>query len=123
VDNIVVVDDDALTRGLISEWLTDAGYRVRQAEHGEAALAILRTEPARLVITDMQMPRLDGAETLAALRRELPSLPVIAMSAGFGSRSGVSPATALALGASRVLAKPIAYQDLLRIVQELLRPV
>ena len=122
MDDIVVVDDDALTRGLISEWLTEAGYRVRQAEHGEAALAILRTEPTRLLITDMQMPRLNGAETLAVVRRELPMLPVIAISAGFGSRSGVSPATALALGASRVLAKPIAYRDLLKIVQELLRP-
>ena len=123
MNDILVVDDDPLTRDLISEWLTEAGYIVRQAEHGEAALAILRAEPARLLITDMQMPRLNGAETLAVLRHELPALPVIAISAAFGSGRGVSPETALALGASRVLAKPIAYHDLLTIVQEVLRTV
>jgi len=121
VNDILVVDDDALTRSLISEWLTQAGYGVRQAEHGEAALAMLRAEPARLLITDMQMPRLNGAETLAVLRRELPALPVIAMSAGFGSKRGASPDVAVRLGARRVLAKPFACQDLLTVVREVLR--
>jgi CheY-like chemotaxis protein len=121
VNDILVVDDDVLTRSLVGEWLAEAGYSVRQAEHGEAALAILRAEPARLLITDMQMPRMNGAETLAAVRRELPALPVIAMSADFGSGRGVSPETALTLGACRVLAKPFTYQDLLTIVQEVLR--
>jgi CheY-like chemotaxis protein len=120
VSDILVVDDDALTRGLVSEWLTDAGYSVRQAEHGEAALAMLRTEPARLLITDMQMPRLNGAQTLAILRRELPAMRVIAMSAQFGSGRGVLPETALELGARRVLAKPFGYRDLLTLVQEVL---
>jgi len=121
VNDILVVDDDALTRGLISEWLAKAGYGVREAEHGEAALAMLRAEPARLLITDMEMPRLSGAETLAVLRRELPTLPVIAMSAGFGSTRSLSAGTALALGARRVLAKPFAFDDLLTAVREALR--
>jgi len=120
VNDILVVDDDALTRSLISDWLTEAGYRVCQAEDGEAALAIIRAEATRLVITDMQMPRLNGAETLAILRRERPSLPVIAMSALFGSGRGVSPETVLMLGACRVLTKPFAYQDLLSVVREVL---
>lgn len=121
MNDILVVDDDVLTRSLISEWLTAAGYGVRQAEHGEAALAMLRAQPASLLITDMQMPRLNGAETLAVVRRELPTLPVIAMSGGFGSERSVSPDTALRLGACRVLAKPFAYRDLLTVVREVLR--
>ncbi len=120
MNDILVVDDDVLTRSLVSEWLTEAGYSVRQAEDGEAALAMLRAESARLLITDMQMPRLSGAETLAVLRRELPGLPVIAMSASFGSRRSLSAGTALTLGACRVLAKPFAYRDLLSVVEELL---
>jgi CheY-like chemotaxis protein len=120
MNDILVVDDDLLTRSLVSEWLTQAGYSVRQAEDGEAALTMLRSEPARLLITDMQMPRLSGAETLAVLRRELPMLPVIAMSASFGSNRNLSAGTALALGACRVLAKPFAYRDLVTAVQEAL---
>ena len=56
MNDILVVDDDVLIRSLVAEWLTQAGYSVRQAEHGVAALAMLRTEPADLLITDMQMP-------------------------------------------------------------------
>lgn len=120
MNDILVVDDDALTRSLISEWLTGAGYSVRQAEDGEAALAMLRAERTRLLITDMQMPRLSGAETLAVLRRELPGLPMIAMSARFGSKRSLSAETALKLGACRVLTKPCAYRDLLSAVEEVL---
>ena len=120
MNDILVVDDDALTRSLIRDWLTDAGYKVREAEDGEAALALVRAEPARLVITDMQMPRLNGAETLSILRRERPSLPVIAMSALFDSGCGVGPETVLMLGARRVLTKPFAYQELLTAVREVL---
>lgn len=121
MNDILVVDDDALTRGLVSDWLVEAGYRVRQAEDGEAALAVLRAEPVRLLITDMHMPRLSGAETLSRVRREMPALPVIAMSANFGSRETPSTGAALALGARQVLAKPFACQDLLSVVREILR--
>ncbi|HXX11782.1 MAG TPA: response regulator [Burkholderiales bacterium] len=121
MSDILVADDDVLTRGLVSDWLVEAGYRVRQVEDGEAALAVLRAHSVRLLITDMQMPRLSGAETLVAVRRELPALPVIAMSAAFGSRQTPSIRTALALGACRVLAKPFACQELLTAVREVLQ--
>jgi CheY-like chemotaxis protein len=120
VNDILVVDDDALTRDLVGEWLTHAGYNVRKAEHGEAAIAMLRAAPARLLITDMQMPRLNGAETLAIVQRELPSIRIIAMSARFGSGRDVLADTALALGASRVLPKPFGHLDLLSLVNEVL---
>ena len=110
-----------LTRELVSDWLEQAGYRVGQVEDGEAALAVLRAEPVRLLITDMQMPRLSGAETLAAVQRELPTVRVIAMSAAFDSRHTPSTSTALTLGACRVLAKPFGRQDLLTAVREVLQ--
>ena len=121
MSDILVADDDVLTRGLVSDWLTEAGYQVRQADDGEAALAVLRARPVRLLITDMQMPRLSGAETLAAVRRDLPALRVIAMSAAFDSRRTPSTTTALALGARRVLSKPFARQELLAAVREVLQ--
>ena len=77
-----MVDDDALMRDLLAEWLGEAGYRVRQAETGVAALQMLRNQPAGLLITDMDMPGRGGAQTLGEARRMLPGLAVIAISGG-----------------------------------------
>jgi CheY-like chemotaxis protein len=118
VNDILVVDDDVLIRSLVAEWLTQAGYSVRQAEHGVAALAMLRSAPACLLITDMHMPCLNGAETLDIVGREFPALPVIAMSGHFGSGLGTTPEMALRQGARKVLAKPFARDDLLGLVRE-----
>jgi CheY-like chemotaxis protein len=115
---VLVVDDDALMRGLLSEWLVEAGYLVRQAENGENALRMLRDRPAGLLITDMDMPGPDGAQTLDEARRILPGLPVIAISGGAreGRQSWV--ATARKLGAAKTLAKPFERLDLLAAVEE-----
>jgi DNA-binding response OmpR family regulator len=119
VSGILVVDDDALIRNLVADWLTEAGYGVRQAQNGTAALASLRAAPARLLITDMHMPSMNGAETLVVLSREFPTLPVIAMSGHFSSGLEFSPQTALKLGARKVLAKPFARNELLAVVRQL----
>src|SRR5712671_1433608 len=77
---ILVVDNDALLRGLLADWLGEAGYEVRVADSGENALRMLRRRPAGLLITDMDMPGGNGARTLDEVRSILPELPVIAMS-------------------------------------------
>jgi CheY-like chemotaxis protein len=116
--DVLVVDDDALMRGLVAEWLIDAGYRVRQAENGTNALQMLRSRPAGLLITDMDMPGRDGAQTLDEARRMLPGLPVIAISGGARDGKQNWAATALKLGAAKALAKPFERQDLLAAVEE-----
>jgi CheY-like chemotaxis protein len=115
---ILVVDDDALMRGLLAEWLSAAGYGVRQAETGTAALQMLRSRPARLLITDMDMPGPDGAQTLGEARRLLPGLAVIAISGGARDGNKGWASTARAQGAARTLAKPFERQDLLAVVEE-----
>lgn len=118
---ILVVDDDALMRGLIAEWLGEAGYRVRQAETGTAALQMLRSRPARLLITDMDMPGRDGAQTLGEARRMLPGLAVIVISGGTRNGRHDWAATARDLGAAKTLAKPFEKQDLLAAVEQTVR--
>jgi CheY-like chemotaxis protein len=115
---VLVVDDDPLMRGLLAEWLSEAGYRVSQAENGTAALQMLRSRPAGLLITDMDMPGRDGAQTLDEARRMLPGLPVIAISGGARDTRQNWAATALKLGAAKALAKPFERQDLLAAVEE-----
>ncbi|HEX4984622.1 MAG TPA: response regulator [Burkholderiales bacterium] len=119
--DILVVDDDALMRDLLTEWLSDAGYRVRQAATGADALRMLRSRAARLLISDMDMPGRDGVQTLSEARQLLPDLAMIAISGGPGAsgrRSWVSAARES--GATRTLAKPFDRDVLLAAVEEVL---
>lgn len=115
---VLIVDDDALMRGMLAEWLSEAGYRVRQAESGSVALQMLRSRPAELLITDMDMPGCDGAQTLEDARRLLPGLPVIAISGGARDGRQNWSATALKRGATKALAKPFERQVLLAAVAD-----
>jgi signal transduction histidine kinase len=76
---ILIVDDDEAVRAL-AEWVVErAGYRVATARDGDEALRLFRADPGayRLVLLDLTMPRVSGAETLAGLRAVRPNVPVI----------------------------------------------
>jgi len=115
---VLVVDDDALMRGMLAEWLAEAGYRVREAENGTKALQMLRIRPADLLISDMDMPGRDGAQTIDEARRMLPGLTVIAISGDARDDRQNWKAKALKLGAAKALAKPFERRDLLAAVKE-----
>lgn len=67
---VLVVDDQAEIRGMTEMVLSGAGYLVRTAEDGLGALRALRTEPFDLVLLDVNMPGMDGWETLRLLRAD-----------------------------------------------------
>lgn len=116
---VLLVDDDALMRGLLAEWLSEAGYRVRHADNGVNALRLLRARRFGLLITDMDMPISDGTQILNEVRCVQPELAVIAISGGDRDRAHSWVATALKLGAAKALAKPIERRELLAAVEEL----
>jgi two-component system chemotaxis sensor kinase CheA len=76
---VLVVDDSAVTRTLEKGILEAAGYQVRVAAGGAAALDLLRREPCDLVVTDVEMPGLDGFSLTARIRADddLRDLPVV----------------------------------------------
>ncbi|MFV8754018.1 hybrid sensor histidine kinase/response regulator [Nannocystaceae bacterium ST9] len=74
---VLVVDDSAIVRELLVELLVAGGLAVEQAEDGQAALDRLAHERFDLVVSDVEMPRVDGFELLAAIRERLGHLPVI----------------------------------------------
>jgi DNA-binding response OmpR family regulator len=74
---ILVVDDEPEVRKLMEHFLTSKGYDVRLAENGRLGLATLDTFTPDLVLLDMHMPEMDGAETLRELAARAPTLPVI----------------------------------------------
>ena len=81
VSSVLVVDDEPPIREFLTELLTEAGYTVRTAEHGRAALASVDTNPPDLVLSDIYMPELDGWSLAAEIRRRFPGIEVVLMSA------------------------------------------
>jgi CheY-like chemotaxis protein len=97
---ILVVDDDAAMRFLVSLGLQDAGYRVVLAANGREALDRLDEQTIDLVLTDVQMPIMTGIQLLGELRAQGRPIPVFVMSAG--TNDG---AEAIAYGANGFFAK------------------
>jgi CheY-like chemotaxis protein len=118
---ILVIDDDAIMRDLIVDWLEAAGYAVHKAMNCSAACAALERGPA-LVVSDMWMPGPCGAEAIRWMRQKHPGLQLIAVSGHFGSGQGCTEADAVGAGAARALAKPVKRSDLLAAVAELIGP-
>jgi DNA-binding NtrC family response regulator len=119
---ILVIDDDAIMRDLMSDWLEAAGYAVRKAGSCTAAVAELQQGLPALVVSDMWMPGPCGAAAIHSMREGHPGLQVIAVSGHFNSGQGCSVQEALQAGAARALAKPVKRADLLRAVAELVGP-
>ncbi len=76
---VLVVDDDASTRELVSRSLRRAGFSTTEAHSGEDALLKARVSPPTLVVLDLMMPNLDGFEVLRRLRAEKLNVPVVVL--------------------------------------------
>jgi CheY-like chemotaxis protein len=112
---VLVVEDEIGIRTLVQTALEDLGYTVLTAEHGAQALELFdrSSEEIVLVLLDMVMPVLDGAETAAALQKRKPDLPILIM-------SGISDDDALAkfrdMRISGFVPKPFAPEQLAQAV-------
>ena len=78
---ILVVDDEPPIAALLATVLQDEGYNARCAHDGEAALALIDRDPPDLVVSDVMMPKLDGASLAERLRARGDPTPVVLMSA------------------------------------------
>jgi two-component system, cell cycle response regulator DivK len=80
---ILVVEDNPLNLKLVREVLTFAGYHVIEAQSGEDGLRAAQEDPPDLVLMDLQLPGIDGTETLRRLRQGTlgPHVPVVAVTA------------------------------------------
>jgi len=79
--SVLVVDDSAVVRTKLRRLLEGAGYRVLQAADGEQALEVLAREPVSLLLTDLEMPNMDGFALIAAVQGSLETehLPIVAI--------------------------------------------
>src|SRR5579871_2983303 len=82
---VLVVDDAAVDRRLTGAIIEHRlGWRVEYAENGAAALAAMERAAPRLVLTDLQMPGMNGLDLVTAIRQQYPSVPVVLRTA-FGN--------------------------------------
>jgi two-component system chemotaxis response regulator CheY len=109
LQTVLIVEDDAATRKLYKFLLSNGGYVVLEAEDGQAALDLLRDNRCDLVITDMNMPRMDGLELIAHIRDTYADLYVILITA-FGTPD--IKKSALRSGANDYLPKPFDFEEL-----------
>lgn len=117
---ILVVDDDPQVRRGLSRALHQSGYEVVEAANGREAMAILRQDPPDLVITDINMPEMDGIEIINELRAAGTPVPVIAISGGGRLPKELLLGDASILGAVATLEKPFELAALLGTVDRLL---
>jgi len=117
---ILIVDDSAAMRSLLAATLETVGdVTVIQANNGFEALRMLPREQINLVLTDINMPDINGLELLSFIRNNplYKELPVIVISTE-GSRKDIEKG--LALGATAYLVKPFKPEQLLELVKGLL---
>jgi CheY-like chemotaxis protein len=112
---ILVVDDDENIRELLRLHLSSAGYEVQTAADAIAAGYVILKAPPDLILTDVNMPHMNGFEFVAALKadRSLPNIPVIFLtSVEDGDARGKE------LGAVGYITKPVRADRLLSIVAQ-----
>ena len=116
---ILVVDDEPKIAELARDYLEHAGFTVRTAGDGDAALAAVRRDRPDLVVLDLGLPGLDGLDVTRAIRRDS-NLPVIMLTA---RDDELDKLLGLELGADDYLTKPFSPRELVARVKAVLRRV
>ena len=125
---VLVVDDEAMLADLLSQALRHEGWETARASDGLDALAKAASFHPDVVILDVQMPRMDGLETLERLRAHDPHMPVLFLTARdavadrvSGLRAGADRVSGLRAGADDYVTKPFDLDEVAARVQALLR--
>jgi two-component system OmpR family response regulator len=115
---ILLVEDDPKIAGFVRMGLEQAGFAMDHAGNGEDGLHLALSEPYDVAIIDIMLPRLNGLELIAELRRHKKDLPVIILSA---KHSVADRVKGLQTGSDDYLVKPFVFAELLARVQALIR--
>lgn len=115
---VLIVDDDEDLRETVSDLLKDRGHQVTTAANGTEALARLKEADYTAVLTDLRMKGVEGLELLSWIKRLYPDIGVVLMTA-FGSVE--TAVEAMKHGASDYLTKPVKKDELLRVIERVIR--
>ncbi len=113
---ILIAEDDTFLRSTICDLLKSVGHHIFEAPHGKAAVEIMNLHDFDVVISDIQMPGMNGIELLEWTTINKP-VPFIVMSAFI---TQLETKFALDLGAKEVFNKPFRYNDLIKSIDKIL---
>src|SRR5216684_2427700 len=111
--HLLIVEDEGPLRLAVAEQLTDRGYRVEQADSGEAALAKLADFAFDIIITDLRLPGIDGSAVVEAAVERYPHIIAIVVT-GFGTVKDA--VEAIKRGAWDFVSKPFQIDELLHVL-------
>lgn len=115
---VLVVDDDAAIRSILERVLVRGGHEAVVAPGGREALDLLPGGDFDLIITDVNMPAMDGIELILALQEVAEGLPIIAISGGGLVSAESLLQDAKALGAVDIVSKPFESEELLDLIEK-----
>ena len=118
-NHVLLVDDDPAMRRMISKWLEGAGYQIRVAENGRDAILAIEQQRPQILLTDWDMPQMDGLQAIQILRAQGHKLPIVALTA---LASLEDEQMCLRAGATAFLSKPFDPARLARLLQESVGP-
>jgi len=116
---VLVAEDDPLIAMALKAVLLQAGYDVTTTYDGQQALAAITAKPPDLLVTDLNMPRLDGRALIRAARAAYPHLPIIVLT-GRPPPRGVAELAERDVASMALLEKPTSPADLLGSIRSLL---
>jgi len=109
---VLIIDDDEDQRTLIKAMLVAVGHEVEEASDGAEGVGLVAEHAPQLVLTDINMPGMDGHEVISSLRVASPNVPIIAISGGSAVAKDELLLKAAQLGAVEVIMKPFAFEHL-----------
>ena len=113
--SVLIVDDEPIVRESIRDWLKDAGYQVATAESGEEALEMLEKQDFSVTVLDLRLPGKTGIAVLKEVKTQRPWIKSIIITAYPSAETAVET---MKLGAVDYLIKPVAPDDLERLIRE-----
>jgi len=116
---IMTVDDSASVRQMVSFTLKEAGYEVIEAEDGKDALSKITGQKLHLIVTDMNMPNMDGIELIKNIRvnNEYKFIPIIMLTTESQSEKKMEGKAA---GATGWIVKPFKPEQLLAVIKKVI---
>ena len=117
---VLIVEDEAIMRESLRDWLKDGGYEVETAEEGEEALEKIEKKEFSVAVLDLRLPGKDGLEVLKEATEKDPKIKGIVITAYPSVETAVE---AMKMGAIDYIVKPFAPDALEKAIQEVLGPV
>ena len=114
---ILIVDDEAIMRDSLNDWLMEDGYEPVAVEDGQKAIEIVRSQPFNVVLCDLKMPGMDGIETMQKIKEINKDLPVIIITAYATVNTAVE---SMKQGAYDYIVKPFDPEEVSHLIRKII---